>query len=451
MSKLSYKDKAKIYKLRKEGKQISYLSAKYKVRSDNIAYLIRLIDKHGLGIIKKDFNKYYPPYQKEEIINRILIGGESITSVAIDIGLSSDGILHNWISKYKENGYNIVERKRGRSPTIMKKQKTINKDETEKEKIKRLEEENLYLKAELEYSKKLRAVVQARKNQQQKKVNVVNELRLKYPLMILLKISGLAKSVYYYTLNKTNKDVKNKEIIDKIKEIFIINKERYGYRRITLELRNQGYIVNHKKVYRIMVILGLKPLKRNKRKYSSYKGTVGKIADNYIKREFYAEKPNKKWYTDVTEFNLRGEKIYLSPILDGFNGEVISYSTSKSPNLDQINDMLNKGFKDKNLEGLIFHSDQGWQYQHQSYQQRLKNHGIVQSMSRKGNSMDNGMMENFFGLLKTEMFYDQEDKYKNIDELILAIDDYIKYYNYDRIKVKLKGLSPVNYRLKSFV
>ncbi len=108
--------------------------------------------------------------------------------------------------------------------------------------------------------------------------------------------------------------------------------------------------------------------------------------------------------------------------------------------------MLYKGFEGKNLEGLIFHSDQGWQYQHQSYQQRLKNKGIKQSMSRKGNSMDNGMMENFFGLLKAEMFYGQEDKYKNIDELVLAINDYINYYNYGRIKVKLKGLSPVNYR-----
>ena len=126
-----------------------------------------------------------------------------------------------------------------------------------------------------------------------------------------------------------------------------------------------------------MVKLGLKPLKRNKRKYSSYKGTVGKIADNLIERDFNADKPNKKWYTDVTEFNLRGEKCYLSPILDGFNGEVISYNTSKSPNLEQINDMLNKAFdKNNNLDGLIFHSDQGWQYQHQSYQQRLKNKGI---------------------------------------------------------------------------
>ncbi len=312
------------------------------------------------------------------------------------------------------------------------------KNEFKPKKNETIEEEN-------ERSKK-ESIVKARVEE---KVNVVSELRLIYPLMILLKVSGLAKSVYYYTLSKIDKDDKNKEIIDKIKEIFINNKERYGYRRITLELRNQGYNVNHKKVYRLMVKLGLKPLKRNKRKYSSYKGTVGKIADNLIEREFNADKPNQKWYTDVTEFNLRGEKCYLSPILDGFNGEVISYNTSKSPNLEQINDMLNKAFNGRNLEGLIFHSDQGWQYQHQSYQQRLKNKGIKQSMSRKGNSMDNGMMENFFGLLKTEMFYDQEDKYKTLDELIIAIDDYINYYNYDRIKVKLKGLSPVNYRLQS--
>ena len=280
-------------------------------------------------------------------------------------------------------------------------------------------------------------------------MNVVNELRLIYSLKILLQISGLSRSTFYYTLSKDDKDDKNSEIIKKIKEIFINNKERYGYRRITLELKNQGYDINHKKVYRLMVKLGLKPLKKNKRKYSSYKGNVGKVAENLINREFKADKPNEKWYTDVTEFNLRGEKIYLSPILDGFNGEIISYNTSKSPNLNQINDMLNKAFHNRNLEGLILHSDQGWQYQHESYQQRLKNKGIKQSMSRKGNSMDNGLMENFFGLLKTEMFYDQESNYKTLDELILAIDDYIYYYNYDRIKEKLKGLSPVNYRLQS--
>ncbi|MCB5406075.1 MULTISPECIES: IS3 family transposase [Thomasclavelia] len=448
MSKLSYEDKVNLYNDKIKGIAIKSLGPKYGITYHNAQYLIRLIDKHGFDILRTTKNKTYSSFEKERIINRVLLNNESIMSVSINEGLPSDGMLCNWILKYKENGYNIVERKRGR-PTMPKVTKK-KENETDKEKIKRLEEENLYLKAEPRILKKIESRCSSKEESTtEEKVNVVSELRLIYPLAILLKVSGLAKSVYYYTLSKIDKDDKNKEIIDKIKEIFINNKERYGYRRITLELRNQGYNVNNKKVYRIMVKLGLKPLKRNKRKYSSYKGTVGKIADNLIERDFNADKPNKKWYTDVTEFNLRGEKIYLSPILDGFNGEVISYNTSKSPNLEQINDMLNKAFDGRSLEGLIFHSDQGWQYQHQSYQQRLKNKGIKQSMSRKGNSMDNGMMENFFGLLKTEMFYDQEDKYKNIDELIVAIDDYINYYNYDRIKVKLKGLSPVNYRLQS--
>ena len=197
--------------------------------------------------------------------------------------------------------------------------------------------------------------------------------------------------------------------------------------------------------------LGLQSFVRVRR-YRSYKGNYGKVAPNILKRKFKADKPNSKWVTDVTQFNVLNTKIYLSPIVDLFNGEVISYNISESPNFHQIEDMLDKAFiRISDNTNLILHSDQGWQYQHESYQQRLKNKGIKQSMSRKGNSMDNGMMENFFGLLKTEMFYDQEDKYKTLDELILAIDDYINYYNYDRIKVKLKGLSPINYRLQSSI
>ena len=167
MSKLTYDDKINLYNDRKKGLSIKSLVTKYGVRHEIVEYLIRLIDKHGYDILKKNKNNYYPPLKKEQIINRVLINNESINSVAIDEGLPSYGMLWNWISKYKENGYNIVERKRGRStmPKVTKKKE----NETDKEKIKRLEEENLYLKAELEYSKKLRAVVQARKNQQQKK------------------------------------------------------------------------------------------------------------------------------------------------------------------------------------------------------------------------------------------------------------------------------------------
>ena len=167
----------------------------------------------------------------------------------------------------------------------------------------------------------------------------------------------------------------------------------------------------------------LQSIIRKKRKYSSYKGQVGKIGDNHIKRDFEATAPNQKWFTDVAEFNLRGEKLYLSPILDAYGRYIVSYDISRSSNLEQINHMLDLAFKEN--ENLIFHSDQGWQYQHNSYQKRLKEKKITQSMSRKGNSLDNGLMECFFGLLKSEMFYEQEEKYKTLEELKEAIEEYI--------------------------
>ena len=167
MSKLSYEDKINIYQERKNGNAISNISKKYNVRKNVIKYLVRLIDKHGYDVLRISKNRAFTSYEKEQIINRVLLNNESAYSVAIDEGLLSQGMLQNWIKKYKENGYNIVERKRGR--TTMSKVTKKKENETDKEKIKRLEEENLYLKAELEYSKKLRAVVQARKNQQQKK------------------------------------------------------------------------------------------------------------------------------------------------------------------------------------------------------------------------------------------------------------------------------------------
>ncbi len=167
MSKLSYEDKIEIYKKKKQGQSRYTLAREYNIRDCNISYIVSLIDKHGYDILRTIKNKKHSKQFKENAINRVLINGEAIWAVAIDIGLSGHGTLQNWIKKYKENGYNIVERKRGRSPTMKVTKKREN--ETDKEKIKRLEEENLYLKAELEYSKKLRAVVQARKNQQQKK------------------------------------------------------------------------------------------------------------------------------------------------------------------------------------------------------------------------------------------------------------------------------------------
>ena len=273
-----------------------------------------------------------------------------------------------------------------------------------------------------------------------------------FPLDILLNIIKLARSTYYYQLKQLDKSDKNHDIKDEIQAIFTEHKGNYGYRRMTLELRNRGYIVNHKKVQRLMRVLGLSARIRRKRKYSSYQGEIGKKADNLIQRQFEASKPMEKCYTDVTEFAIpaSSQKLYLSPVLDGFNSEIIAYNLSTSPNLIQVKDMLEQTFTEEHYENTILHSDQGWQYQHNFYHLFLESKGIQPSMSRKGNSPDNGMMESFFGILKSEMFYGYEKTFQSLNQLEQAIVDYIDYYNNKRIKVKLKGFSPVQYRTKSF-
>ena len=273
-----------------------------------------------------------------------------------------------------------------------------------------------------------------------------------FSLDILLKAIKLARSTYYYHLKQLEKPDKDQELKAEIQSIFIEHKGNYGYRRIHLELRNRGYLVNHKRVQRLMKVLNLQAKMRQKRKYSSHKGDVGKKAENLIQRQFEGSKTMEKCYTDVTEFAIPAstQKLYLSPVLDGFNSEIIAYNLSTSPNLEQVKAMLDQAFGEEHYENTILHSDQGWQYQHDSYHRFLESKGIQASMSRKGNSPDNGMMESFFGILKSEMFYGYEKSFQSLKQLEQAIVDYIDYYNNKRIKVKLKGLSPVQYRTKSF-
>ena len=273
-----------------------------------------------------------------------------------------------------------------------------------------------------------------------------------FSLDILLKAIKLARSTYYYHLKQLDKPDKDQELKAEIQSIFIEHKGNYGYRRVHLELRNRGYLVNQKRVQRLMKVLNLQAKMRQKRKYSSHKGDVGKKAENLIQRQFEGSKTMEKCYTDVTEFAIPAstQKLYLSPVLDGFNSEIIAYNLSTSPNLEQVKTMLEQAFTEKHYENTILHSDQGWQYQHDSYHRFLESKGIQASMSRNGNSPDNGMMESFFGILKSEMFYGYEKSFQSLKQLEQAIVDYIDYYNNKRIKVKLKGLSPVQYRTKSF-
>ena len=257
----------------------------------------------------------------------------------------------------------------------------------------------------------------------------------------------ITRSTYYYTLRTEDKDAKNAEIMAEIKGIFEKHKGRYGYRRIAMELARQGYEVNAKKVHRLMKRMGLEGKTRRKKHYSSYHGEVGKVAPNLIKRDFFADRPNEKVYADVTQFNWKDQKIYMHAMLDGCAGDIVAYDISYSPDLNQTIRMLNKAIERyPDLNGAIFHTDQGWQYQHFAFQKFLKEHDMKQSMSRKGNCLDDALMENFFGLMKTEMYYGEEETFKSPEELIQAMRDYITYFNSERIKARLKGLTPLEYR-----
>jgi putative transposase len=271
-------------------------------------------------------------------------------------------------------------------------------------------------------------------------------LRPRFPLDALLKLANLARSTFYYQVSALQKPDKHALLKTRIQDIYHKHEGRCGYRRIALELQ-QKESVSEKMIQRLMERLGLKSLVRPK-KYRSYKGQVGRIAENLLERNFVAQRPNKKWVTDVTEFKVGSKKLYLSPVMDLYNGEIIAYETAERPCFALVTGMLEKAFErlgDK--VHLMLHSDQGWQYQQPRYQHALKQRGIKQSMSRKGNCLDNAAMESFFGTLKSEFFYLK--RFENVEELNAGLDDYISYYNHDRIKSKLGGLSPVEFRTQS--
>ena len=258
----------------------------------------------------------------------------------------------------------------------------------------------------------------------------------------MLRFACIARSTFYYYLNeKQDKYALEKQAIQ---NIFICSKNIYGYRRITSELRQQGYTLNHKTVLKLMKSLHIQG-KQRRSKYKSYRGEVGKVAPNILNREFFADAPYTKLATDVTEFSVCNEKVYLSPVLDMYNNEILCYSISTSPNFWQTIEMLYGLFKrlPKNARPVL-HSDQGWQYQMKEFQRLLREHNITQSMSRKGNCLDNSVMENFFGRLKVEMFYGE--KFESVNAFIDKLKEYIYYYNNERISLKLKGKSPVQYR-----
>ena len=263
---------------------------------------------------------------------------------------------------------------------------------------------------------------------------MILELRREFRIDVLLEIIELPRSTFYYHSRRQNEVDKYARAKEEIAAIYHENRGRYGYRRITDELHNRGILLNHKTVQRLMKELGLICRIRMK-KYRSYKGEQGTTADNVLHREFRAEKPNQKWVTDVTEFRLFGQKLYLSPILDLCSGDIVSYTLSHSPNLPMVITMLEQAFaKIPDNTKLLLHSDQGWHYRHKRYVEMLQTKGVRQSMSRKGNCYDNAVMENFFGMFKTEAF--RPCKPQTIHQARMLVHDYIDYYNNERMRLK---------------
>lgn len=257
----------------------------------------------------------------------------------------------------------------------------------------------------------------------------------------------MKKSTYHYHVKRFTKSDKYAAIKEKIQLLFSQSKGLYGYRRICLALRKEGIHLNHKTVRRLMSELQLKGL-RKQRKYRSYRGEVGHIAENKVNQVFEAEKPNQIWLTDVSEFKVNGNKLYISAFLDVFNREIVGYEITSNPNFNLIEKSFKKASKHlkKTVESQhVVHSDQGWLYQIPRFQQLLSPLNMIQSMSRKGNCYDNALMESFFGLLKNECIY--REKFKSIEHAKRVISKYIRFYNHYRIKGKLNGMSPIEFKL----
>lgn len=266
-------------------------------------------------------------------------------------------------------------------------------------------------------------------------------------MAFLLRAAKLPRSTFYYQIKALGTSDKYADLKDRIQRVYAQHKGRYGYRRITAVLRQAGETINHKTVQRLMQALGLASLVRQKR-YCSYRGAVGRVAPNLLNRQFQAHRLNQKWVTDITEFNVNGWKLYLSPVMDLYNGEIVAYQTGTRPTFSLVRSMLHKAFARLGpSDKPQLHSDQGWHYQHPRYRHLLAERAVTQSMSRKGNCLDNAAMESFFGTLKAEYFH--LNRFETIEQLQQGLDHYIHYYNHERIKMKLKGLSPVQYRTQA--
>ncbi|MGE6751830.1 IS3 family transposase [Rossellomorea sp. NPDC071047] len=412
-----------------------------------LRYWVMLVRHHGDQAFVFPYTNY-PSAFKLRVIQYITEKNYSIREASAIFHVPDPCMVRRWMKKWERAGEHAFGSLEMRPSTMTPNHKNKKiKDNSSNQTMEDMKKELEYLRMENAYLKKLNGLSSGRTITNEIKAKVVFELRNEFQVTRMIKVAKLSKSTYYHIIKKLDQPDPDRKWKRRINFIYHKHLGRLGYRRITDVLQAKGHDVNKKKVLRIMRELGLKCIVRMK-KYKSYKGKVGKVAPNILNRHFRADKPNQKWVTDITEFKLFGQKLYLSPILDLFNGEIITYTLQSRPTFDLVETMLEQGLKHVN-EGdeLLIHSDQGWHYQMAQYRRTLRNHNITQSMSRKGNCYDNSVMENFFGIMKSEFLYLQE--FDSIEHFKDELKKYMYYYNHLRIKSRLKRKSPVAYRVSA--
>jgi putative transposase len=282
----------------------------------------------------------------------------------------------------------------------------------------------------------------------QEKTMLVDALKNDYRVSELLGRLGLARSSYFYHRSPMRIADKYATVRRMITDIFEDNHRSYGYRRIQATLSRQRVFLSEKVVQRLMKQERLQAARPKRRSYRSYVGEVSPAPENIIARDFHADAPNEKWLTDISEFQIAAGKVYLSPMIDCFDGMVISWSIGRSPDAELVNTMLDAAIEtvSSSNDRPIVHSDRGGHYRWPGWLSRVANASLVRSMSRKACSPDNAACEGFFGRLKTEMFYPNDWRSTTIEQFIDALDRYIRWYNEKRIKLSLGYLSPIEYR-----
>ena len=450
-----------------------YLTKKYGVKTTSqVRRWISAFKEFGKdGLCRKRHNTRYTSEFKLAVVESYLTSELSYRQIALQYGLNNPSLIARWKSDFMKYGANaFVERPKGRIPTMSRtdeKAKISTHTKSRNQKKKRINTRaSSYFRTGKTITlcsnreclfKRIKEIAPRGCSENERAARIISSLRREFKLTEILAALCFPKATYMYwqqRFDRVDPDLQIRIAIEDIRK----DHPNYGYRRLLPLLRSRGIVINKKRLQRIMQKFNLQVIAffRKSRKYNSYKGVKGRIAPNRIKRRFYCSQPHQKITTDTTEFKyyeldangaLKVGKLYLDPFMDLYNLEIISFSISPTPSAESILSAQQQAIE-KTADAKYrrtFHSDRGWGYQMKAYQHNLKVHNIFQSMSRKGNCLDNSPMENFFAILKQEMYYD--NTFHSYDELKMAIENYIMYYNTKRIKERLNWLSPIDYRL----